>query len=238
MHSPQVQVIDGNAENCLFIVATLQRIGYEVHIALNGQDGLARVLSLQPQCLIVNAQLPDMSGYAVCRFVRQRFPEYMLRIILISAGNTPLDKMYGLRQGADRHLHRPFSQETLVQTVREVLPEPFSSALFPSFMSRTAPISVELTPYRNPDTEAMRTLNPFAHSSVLEDARARRLYAAIDGRKTLTDLVTASGLEMKEVRKILHMLHKENIIQLYDAAGHTVEGDQFLSSVEQTTDLP
>jgi CheY-like chemotaxis protein len=238
IQSPRVQIVDESAANCLFIVAALQRAGYEVHIALNGQDGLARVMTFQPQCLIVNAHLPDMSGYAVCRFVRQRFPEHMLRIILISARNTPLDQVYGMRQGADRQLHIPFSQETLVQTVWEVLPEPFHSALPPAFISRTLTVSVELTPYRNPDTEAMRAINPFAHSTILEDARVRRLYAAIDGRKTITDLATVSGLEISEVFKILDMLRKEDIIQVYDATGHAVGSDQLLSPVEQTTDIP
>ena len=238
MRSPRIQVVDESAENCLFIIAALQRAGYEVHIALNGQDGLVRVMTFQPQCLIVNAHLPDMSGYAVCRFVRQRFPDYMLPIILISARNTPLDQVYGMRQGADRQLHIPFSQETLVQTVWEVLPEPFHIALPPAFISHTPPVSVELTPQRNPDTEAMRALNPFAHSTILEDESVRRLYAAIDGRKTITDLATVSGLEISEVFKILDMLRKENIIQVYDAAGHAVESDQLLSPVEQTTDIP
>jgi CheY-like chemotaxis protein len=238
IQSPRVQVIAESAENCLFIVAALQRAGYEVHIALTGQDGLARVMTFQPQCLILNAHLPDMSGYAVCRFVRQRFPEHMLRIILISARNAPLDQIYGMRQGADRQLPIPFSQETLLQTVWEVLPEPFHSAFPPAFTSRTPPVSVELTPYRNPDTKAMRALNPFAHSTILEDVRVRRLYAAIDGRKTIADLVTISGLEIKEVFKVLNMLRKEDIIQVYDAAGHAVDSDQLLSPVEQMTDLP
>ncbi len=239
MRSPRIQVVDESAENCLFIVAALQRAGYEVHIALNGQDGLARVMTFQPQCLIVNAHLPDMSGYSVCRFVRQRFPEYMLRIILISIKNTPLDQAYAMRQGADRHLHIPFSQETLAQAVWEVLPEPFHSAFPPALISHAPPTTAKLTPQRNPDTEAMRALNPFAHSTILEEASVRRLYAAIDGRKTIADLATVSGLEIGEVFKVLDMLRKEGIIQVYDSTGHVVESDQFLSpSVGQVTELP
>jgi two-component system, chemotaxis family, response regulator PixH len=236
MRRPQIQVIDENTENCIFIVAALQRAGYEVHIALNGQDGLARVMTFQPQCLILNARLPDMSGYAVCRFVRQIFPQHMLRIILISARNTPIDQIYAMRQGADRHLQRPFSQETLIQTVWEVLPEPFHSAVSPDFS--TPPFSVELTPYRNPDTEAMRAINPFAQPTVLEDERVRRLYEAIDGRKTIVDLANASGLETREVLEILDMLRRVDIVQVYDSMGHTVASDQLLPPVEQITDRP
>ncbi len=225
IQSPRVQVVDESAANCLFIAAALQRAGYEAHIALNGQDGFTRVMTFQPQCLIVNAHLPDMSGYAVCRFVRQRFPGHMLGIILISIKNTPLDQAYAMRQGADRYLHIPFNQETLVQAVWEVLPEPFHSVFSPAFVSHPPPTSAQLTPQRNPDTEAMRALNPFAHSTVLEDVHVRRLYAAIDGRKTIADLATISGLEIKEVFKVLDMLRKEDIIQVYDSTGHAVESD-------------
>ncbi len=230
MHSPRVQVVDESIEGCLFIVTALKSAGYDVHIALNGQEGLARVMTLQPQCLILNAHLPDMSGYAVCRFVRQRFPRHLLCVILISARNAPFDQVYGLRQGADRYLHRPFSLETLVQTVWEVLPEPFHSAFPPAFISRTLPASAKLIPHRNPDNEAMRANNPFAYSTVLEDGSVRRLYAAIDGRKTITNLATVTRLEMSEALKILCLLRKQGFIQFYDAMGHVVESDQLLST--------
>ncbi len=231
MLSPRVQIVDESAASCLFIVTALQHAGYEAHIALNGQEGLARVMTFQPQCLILNAHLPDMSGYAVCRSVRQRFPEHRLRIILISARNAPLDQVYGLRQGADRYLHRPFSQEMLVQAVWEVLPEPFHSAFPLASISRTLPTAAQLIPHRNPDNEAMRTSNPFAYTGVIEDETVRRLYTAIDGRKTITDIATVTGLEMREVFKIMCLLRKEGFTQLYDTMGHVVKSDQLLSTL-------
>jgi hypothetical protein len=155
----------------------------------------------------------------------------MLRIILIGARNTPLDQVYGQRQAVDRYLHRPFSQETLVQTVWEMLPEPFHSAFLPVFISRTSPASAQLIPHRDPDNEAMRANNPFANSTVLEDGSVHRLYAAIDGRKTITKLATITGMEISKACNILCLLHKQGFIQLYDAVGHVVESDQLLSTL-------
>ena len=202
MRRPKVQVVDDNAENCLFIVTALQRVGYETHLALNGQEGLAKAVAFEPQCLILNAQITNISVYAACRYVRQRLPEQKTRILLISSRNAALDEAYGLRHGADRYLHRPFSQQTLVQTVWEMLPEPFHSAFPPDLTSRTLEASTRLIPRRDPDNAAMRASNPFAHVSILEDERVRQLYTAIDGRKSIEELASQSGLEMREVFKI------------------------------------
>ncbi|HXZ03644.1 MAG TPA: response regulator, partial [Ktedonobacteraceae bacterium] len=68
---PRVLVIDDSPTTCLFIAATLEQAGFDIDIALKGQEGLAKVTTFQPSCLILDVMLPDISGYAVCRNVQQ-----------------------------------------------------------------------------------------------------------------------------------------------------------------------
>src|SRR2546428_12553625 len=96
---PRILVVDDSPTTCLFIAATLEQAGYDVEVALKGQEGLAKVTMYQPYCLILDVMLPDISGYAVCRHAQQRMLEHTLYIILISAKNASLDQSYGLRQG-------------------------------------------------------------------------------------------------------------------------------------------
>jgi len=175
--------------------------------------------------------LPDINGYTVCRHVRQQFGQQLPHIILISSKDAPLDQYYGLRQGADRYLPKPFTEETLLQAVWEGVPATHRQAVSPP-LSRTPParpVWWDFIPRRVPNTETMRSRSPFAPSPITGDERARRLYMAIDGRRTLAELAAMTGLETKDISQGLHVLLEEHYIELYDVAGQLV--------VETTFDL-
>ncbi len=99
----------------------LQKGGYQVTTASNGRDGWMKVLQERPHCIILDVVLPDINGFALCRQLRTIDPNHSLSIILVSTKNTPLDQKWGMRQGADLYLFKPFSDEMLVQAVENVL---------------------------------------------------------------------------------------------------------------------
>jgi DNA-binding response OmpR family regulator len=238
-----VLVVDDSASTCLLIASALQQRGYDVAIALNGQDGLTRALTFLPHCLILDVLLPDISGYTVCRHVCQRLRQLLPHIILMSAKDSPLDQYYGLRQGADRYLPKPFTEETLLQAVWEGVPAAVRQAVSPPpSCAPPRPALGELIPRRIPNTETMRSRSPFALSPITGDERARQLYVAIDGRKTVAALAATTGLETKDLSQVLRVLLQEHYIELYDAAGQLVEtpfdsapywGDEALSSLAE-----
>ena len=100
---------------------TLQKIGYQVLTASNGQEGLSKALLERPHCVILDVVLPGISGFSLCRQLRSMDPQRTLSIIMVSTKSTPMDQSWGLRQGADRYLPKPFTEEQLVEAVREVL---------------------------------------------------------------------------------------------------------------------
>jgi len=227
MKSPRILVIDDSASTCFFIATALQQAGYEVGTTLTGKQGLVKALTFHPHCLILDVLLPDISGYALCRQIRQSPSGQALPLILISSKGDPLDVSYGLRQGADRYLPKPFPAETLLQAVWEVIPASFRPTVPPksSFISpqRTSPTLSELVPHRVVAQDEMLTSNPFVRITAIRDKQARRLYAAIDGRKTVIELATVIGLETEEVRSTLRMLLQEHCIQIYTSTGQVVE---------------
>jgi CheY-like chemotaxis protein len=224
---PRVLVVDDSPTTCLFVASTLERAGYDIEFALNGQEGLAKVTKFQPYCLILDVMLPDISGYSVCRHVQQSVLQKAVYIILISTKNAPLDRSYGLRQGADRYLPKPFTAEDLVQAVWEGVPGPLRHTVLSTFSSTpqkdTLPALLKLMPRRVSNQGAMRTNSPFARTPAIGDKQANQLYTAIDGKKTLAELATVTGLEGKAITRAAHILLKENCIQIYDAAGQLVE---------------
>jgi len=122
-NTAKVLVIDDSATICLIMARALQRAGYQVITASNGNDGLTKALQERPHCVVLDVVLPGISGYGLCRQLRALDPQHNLSIIMVSTKNTRLDRSWGLRQGADRYLPKPFSEEMLVQTVREVIRE-------------------------------------------------------------------------------------------------------------------
>lgn len=119
--SPKVLVIEDSATSSLFITQALRKAGYHVITAVNGNEGLTKALQERPHCLILDVVLPGVSGFGVCRQLRAIDPQRSLSIIMVSSKGTQLDQSWGLRQGADRYLPKPFTEEILLHTVEEVL---------------------------------------------------------------------------------------------------------------------
>jgi CheY-like chemotaxis protein len=224
---PRVLVVDDSPTTCLFVASTLEQAGYHMEFALKGQEALTKIARFQPYCLILDVVLPDISGYAICRHLQQHMPRNTIYIILISAKNAPFDQSYGLSQGAHRYLPKPFTAEALVQTVREGVPTPLHQSIRSTLSStpqeNVPPALLELMPRRLNNSVAMRTSSPFARTPAIEDDRVNQLYAAIDGKKTLSELAAVTGLEAKTVTGAIRALLKEKRIRMYDGAGQPVE---------------
>src|ERR1700730_842140 len=99
----------------------LENAGYEVITASSGHEGLLKAVQERPHCIVLDVVLPGMSGFGLCRQIRALDPQRRVSIIMVSTKNTPLDHSWGLRQGADRYLAKPFTDETLVHMVEEVM---------------------------------------------------------------------------------------------------------------------
>ena len=97
--SPKVLVVEDSASSSLFITHALQKAGYRVITAVDGNEGLTKALQEWPECLILDVVLPGVSGFGVCRQLRAIDPQRSLAIIMVSSKNTQLDQSWGLRQG-------------------------------------------------------------------------------------------------------------------------------------------
>ena len=116
-------VVDDSATVSVMMSRALEHAGYEVITASNGIEGLTKAVHEHPHCIVLDVVLPGLSGFGVCRQLRAIDPQQRIPIIMVSTKNTTLDQNWGLRQGANRYLPKPFTEEKLVQTVEEVLRE-------------------------------------------------------------------------------------------------------------------
>jgi len=102
--------------------------GFDVHAVTSGRAALDLLNSLAPQVIILDANLPDIDGFEVCRRVRLNSD---VLIIMLTVRDTTADKVRGLELGADDYLTKPFRFPELLARIRAMLRRhlPASSAL-------------------------------------------------------------------------------------------------------------
>jgi DNA-binding response OmpR family regulator len=110
------------------IVAALQflleRNGYEVRVARNGDEALRLVESQTPDLVLLDIMMPQNSGYEVCQRMRER-PEWQhIKIVMLSAKGRDVEVNKGLSIGADLYVTKPFSTQELVDKINGLVGGP------------------------------------------------------------------------------------------------------------------
>lgn len=123
----------------------LESAGYEVHLAMSGQEGLDLARTFAPDLVILDLMLPGMDGMEVTARLRDESDVY---ILMLTARSEEMDRVAGLRMGADDYLTKPFSPRELVARVEAILrrrrngsPSPAAELQLPHL--RIAPDRVE-----------------------------------------------------------------------------------------------
>lgn len=116
-----VEVIDDDPAFRGLVRTLLERAGYSVLEAETGEDGLALAQSQQPRLVVLDVRLPGLSGYEVCRELRDTLGEE-LPIVFVSGDLTDaLDRVAGLLLGADEYLVKPFVPDELLARVDRLI---------------------------------------------------------------------------------------------------------------------
>ena len=93
----------------------LQRSGYAILEAYDGEDGLKKALSANPDLILLDVMLPKMNGFDVCKALREKGSN--VPVIILTAREEESDKVLGLEIGADDYITKPFSMRELVARV-------------------------------------------------------------------------------------------------------------------------
>lgn len=101
-----ILVVEDDLQTRRFLKANLSRCGWEIIEAENGRDGLAKVKNEQPDLIILDLGLPDVSGVMIVKKLRQLSD---VPILVLSARSQEQDKIGALEAGADDYLTKPFS---------------------------------------------------------------------------------------------------------------------------------
>lgn len=111
-------IVDDDRVLADLVAFTLQREGFEVIKAYDGEMALRHWRADQPELVVLDVNLPDTDGFALCRQMRQ---EADTPIIMLTVRGEDEDVVRGLELGADDYIHKPFSPRQLVARIQAVL---------------------------------------------------------------------------------------------------------------------
>ncbi|MEN8905873.1 MAG: response regulator transcription factor [Clostridiales bacterium] len=118
MINQKVLVVDDDVNICKLITLYLEKEGYDVYQAYNGNKALEVFKERTPNIVILDIMLPGMDGWQVCRDIRRISS---IPIIMLSAKGETFDKVLGLELGADDYIVKPFEPKELTARIKAVL---------------------------------------------------------------------------------------------------------------------
>jgi two-component system alkaline phosphatase synthesis response regulator PhoP len=119
--NPLVLVIEDEKEIRELIRYNVERAGFRVTVAADGESGLERLFAARPDAIVLDLMLPKSSGLDVLREVRGEPATRDVPVLVLTARSAEMDKLLGFEHGADDYLTKPFSPRELVARLRALL---------------------------------------------------------------------------------------------------------------------
>ena len=176
---PKILVVDDTPQNVKLLADVLTVKGYAVTTAASGAEALERIQSQRPDLVLLDVVMPGMSGYEVCRRIRETPETGLLPVVMVTALDPSEERVKGLEAGADDFLTKPINQPELLARVRSLLR---IKALHDTVQSQAAELA-----------ELNRTLTRRVEAQVAELERLSRLKRFFSPQ--LAELIVAGGAE-------------------------------------------
>lgn len=116
-----VLVVDDSPTDLQMLSSCLKKGGYDVVTAVDGEDALDKAATTRPPVVVLDIILPKLNGFQVCRQLKTTDATRDIKVILVSSKNQDSDKFWGMKQGADDYIAKPYQDEDLLAAVARQL---------------------------------------------------------------------------------------------------------------------
>jgi DNA-binding response OmpR family regulator len=117
----KILIVDDEPNIVISLEFLMQKEGFEVAVAVDGEEALAKVASFNPDLLLLDVMMPKKSGFEVCETLRANPAYGGLLIVMLTAKGRDTEVAKGLAIGADAYVTKPFSTKDLVVRVKTML---------------------------------------------------------------------------------------------------------------------
>lgn len=117
----KILVVEDSVTQREMMKTLLEGSGLKVTIANDGIEALKIIQQQQPNLILLDIVMPKMNGYEVCRQIKSNAKTQHLPVVMCSAKGEEFDRYWGMKQGADAYIAKPFQPTELVGTVKQLL---------------------------------------------------------------------------------------------------------------------
>ena len=119
-----ILVVEDSPTQSMYLKFLLEENGYTVHVARDGREGLEAADLKRPQLIISDVMMPEMTGYEMCRAIKDNPLLSPIPLILLTTLSDPEDILKGVEAKADFYLTKPFDETALLSRVKDILDQP------------------------------------------------------------------------------------------------------------------
>jgi len=117
MASPTILVVEDSPTDLKLMTAPLQEKGYRILTAVDGEEAVEKAAREHPDLIVLDIVLPKKNGFQVCRQLKTSPDTKDIKIVMLSSKTQDSDKFWGMKQGADGYITKPFNDSELLETV-------------------------------------------------------------------------------------------------------------------------
>jgi len=123
MVNSKILVVEDSPTYLRKITDFLEGLGYEVMTAIDGEEALEKAVRETPGLIVLDVILPKKNGFQVCRQLKTSPATQDIKILMMTSKSQDSDRFWGLKQGADEYMTKPFDDNELVTTVAKLMPQ-------------------------------------------------------------------------------------------------------------------
>ncbi|NJN02453.1 MAG: response regulator [Leptolyngbyaceae cyanobacterium SL_1_1] len=116
-----VLIVDDSSTLREMISGLLIKAGMTVIEARDGVEAKEKILAGSPDLVVLDIVMPNMNGYELCRWVKSNAGTENVPVVICSSKGEEHDRYWGMRQGADAYIAKPFRPAEMVETVKQLL---------------------------------------------------------------------------------------------------------------------
>lgn len=121
MSQRTILVVDDSPTELQLTTSALRAKGYRITTASDGEEALQKIQAERPDLVLLDVVMPKKNGFQVCRDLKSSPETQDIPVVLLTSKNQEVDKFWGLKQGADEYLTKPWKEEDLLSVVAKRL---------------------------------------------------------------------------------------------------------------------
>jgi twitching motility two-component system response regulator PilH len=121
MPNGTILVVEDSPTDMRLMTTPLREKGYRVITAVDGEEALAKVTQEHPDLIVLDVILPKKNGFQVCRQLKTSPDTKEIKILMLTSKTQDSDRFWGLKQGADEYMTKPFEDEALLANIAKLL---------------------------------------------------------------------------------------------------------------------